>query len=84
MGQASASETTQTEPEGAPAGRRVAFPSAVTTLVIVTLLVWLTALFSPPAPTSRTRTAVRSPGRSRRSTRHCRSANDSSSSCLPR
>jgi uncharacterized ion transporter superfamily protein YfcC len=47
MGEASASETTQTEPGDAPARRRFAFPSAVTTLVIVTVLVWLAALVIP-------------------------------------
>jgi|GEM_PF-4533808 len=32
----------------APRKRRLAFPSAVTTLAIVTLVVWIAALFLPP------------------------------------
>ena len=37
---------TQTKPQAAPKAKRsFQFPSAVTTLVIVTLLVWIAALF---------------------------------------
>jgi uncharacterized ion transporter superfamily protein YfcC len=40
--------TTQTKPQATPKAKRsFQFPSAVTTLVIVTLLVWVAALFIP-------------------------------------
>ena len=39
---------TQTKPQAAPKAKRsFQFPSAVTTLAIVTLLVWIAALFIP-------------------------------------
>src|SRR5262249_58613497 len=60
--------TTQTREQEAPtpkAKRKFGFPSAVTTLVIVTLLVWIAALFIPSGKYSRDADGSPIPGTTR-------------------
>ena len=52
-----------------PRSKRFRFPGAVATLAIVTVLVWVAALFIPPGRTSATAT-VRDPGHLRTHQRH--------------